>query len=62
MVSPDPPRGRWGRVLTRPPGRSRQPWRHTGTQPVCLPLVIGPVDRRKGPSREIEQANTHNEP
>jgi hypothetical protein len=29
---------------------------------VNLPLVIGPVDRRKGPSREIEQANTHNEP
>lgn len=27
-----------------------------------MPLVIGPVDRRKGPSREIEQANTHNEP
>ncbi|SDO38751.1 hypothetical protein SAMN05216259_109241 [Actinacidiphila guanduensis] len=25
-----------------------------------LPLVIGPVDRRKGLSREIEQANTHN--
>ncbi|EDY50863.1 hypothetical protein SSCG_03891 [Streptomyces clavuligerus] len=33
----------------------------TGTQPGCRPLVIGPVDRRKGPSREIEQANTHNE-
>jgi hypothetical protein len=27
---------------------------------VYLPLVIGPVDRRKGLSREIEQANTHN--
>ena len=25
------------------------------------PLVIGPVGRRKGLSREIEQANTHND-
>ncbi len=31
------------------------------TQPDRPPLVIGLVDRRKGPSREIEQANTHNE-
>ncbi|GGR23677.1 hypothetical protein GCM10010219_30520 [Streptomyces netropsis] len=48
-------------VLTRPPGRSRQPWPHPGTQPEYLPLVIGPVDKRKGPSRENDQANTHNE-
>ncbi len=33
-----------------------------GDATVSLPLVIGPVDRRKGPSREIEQANTHNKP
>lgn len=27
-----------------------------------LPLSIGPADLRKGPSRENDQANTHNEP
>src|SRR5689334_4627122 len=47
-------------VLTRPPGRSRQPGRTRGRNPV-LPLVFGPADRRKGLSRENEQANTHNE-
>ncbi len=31
------------------------------TQPDRPPLAIGRRDRRKGPSREIEQANTHNE-
>jgi hypothetical protein len=31
------------------------------TQAECKPLVIGPVDRRNGLSRENEQANTHNE-
>jgi len=31
------------------------------THSECLPLVIGPVNRRNGHSRENEQANTHNE-
>ncbi|GGP91139.1 hypothetical protein GCM10010249_06430 [Streptomyces roseolilacinus] len=36
---------------------------HTSvTQTECRSLVIGPVDRRNGLSREIEQASTHNKP
>ena len=37
------------------------PDRTAVTQTACWSLVIGPVDRCKGPSRENEQANTHNE-
>ncbi|GGO53407.1 hypothetical protein GCM10012286_60780 [Streptomyces lasiicapitis] len=32
-----------------------------GTMPVCEPLVTAPGNLRKGPSRENDQANTHNE-
>jgi hypothetical protein len=38
------------------------PDRTAVTQTACWSLVIGPVDRCKGVSRENEQANTHNEP
>ncbi|CAM5668655.1 hypothetical protein SHIRM173S_06815 [Streptomyces hirsutus] len=36
------------------------PDRTAVTHTACRSLVIGPVDRCKGPSRENEQANTHN--
>ncbi|GAA1068631.1 hypothetical protein GCM10009574_062490 [Streptomyces asiaticus] len=61
MKSPRAREGRDDRSGQGHPDDHDSRGRTSVTHAECLPLVIGPVDRRNGLSRENEQANTHNE-
>ncbi|GAA3633141.1 hypothetical protein GCM10022420_002250 [Streptomyces iranensis] len=61
MESPRAREGREDRSGQGHPDDHDSRGRTSVTHAECLPLVIGPVDRRNGLSRENEQANTHNE-